>query len=66
MNVTPLDFSAWISICCGFTLLRAGVVPRRGQGSASGHKRVVAGALMIIVGLALLALALVYHFLRGH
>ena len=65
MNITPLDLGAWISICCGFTLLRASAIPRRGEGSASGHKRVVTGALMIIVGLAVLAVALVYHFLRG-
>jgi hypothetical protein len=66
MSVTPLDFGAWISICCGFTLLRANVVPRRHGGVDSGRARVVAGAVLIIVGLAVLAVALVYHFLRGH
>ena len=65
MNITPLDLGAWISICCGFALLRTNTSPRWRETVGSGHKRVVAGALMIIVGLAVLAVALVYHFLRG-
>jgi hypothetical protein len=66
MNITPLDVGAWISICCGLTLLRPVVGPRRHDNACSGHKRVMVGALLMIVGLAALATALVYHFLRGH
>jgi len=65
MNITPLDLGAWISICCGITLLRSSACPRRHVGLDSDRKRVVAGALMMIVGLGVLAVALVYHFLRG-
>jgi len=66
MNITPLDVGAWISICCGLTLLRPTLGPRRHDNFCSGHKRVMTGVLLVIVGLAALAAALAYHFLRGH
>jgi hypothetical protein len=66
MNITPLDVGAWISICCGLTLLRSSAGPRRSENSGSGHKRVITGALLMIVGLAALSVTLAYHFLRGH
>jgi hypothetical protein len=58
--------SAAASRCCGLTLLRPTVGPRRHDNFCSGHKRVMTGVLLVIVGLAALAAALAYHFLRGH
>ena len=66
MNITPVDIGAWISICCGLTLLRPTLGPRRHDTFCSGRTRVMTGALLMIVGLAALVLGLAYHFLRGH
>jgi hypothetical protein len=61
--ITPLALAAWISIYCGFTLLRSSVPPYRRDSVRFGtrRKRAIAGYALLVLGAVGLLAALLGH-----
>jgi hypothetical protein len=63
MTITPLALSAWISLYCGFCLLRSSVPPYRRDHVRFGkrRKRAFAGCALLLLGVMVLVAALLRH-----
>ncbi len=63
MMITPFDLAAWISIYCGFTLLRSSVPPHRRDSVRFGARRTCAcaGYALLFLGVMVLLAAWLQH-----